>query len=309
MTDINSPEGLISNFQTQLEHQWSRFRAVEADDSSRGSSYETALQNLLQEYFGGRFDILSNCSVMDSELDCFDTFGKNAKNEIDVVALFSHASPRIILRETDVNWIPLEGISFLCEVKSRIDKGRLDSDLEKLEILRRLERDPDDRFATKVHGEYCVDHQLHCLVYDCSSIADETLNALLTESTAWDMVLLVEEDTLIVNNTLPAARYIRSMAITSQIRRTDVVYDELGEVAIPSEGDESILSVDNGLAWFIIALSITIPVPIGVSTVSSLSELITRSFTGIRHGAASSVNEQDGMRCEPADSEDTDKKE
>lgn len=309
MTDVNSPEGLIANFQTQLEHQWSRFRDIEGDDSSRGSSYETALQDLLREYFGGRFDILSNCSIMDSELACFDAFGKNAKNEIDVVALFSHASPRIILRETNMNWVPLEGVSFLCEVKSRIDKGRLESDLKKLEILRGLEVDPDDRFGTKVHGDYSVDHQVHCLVYDRSSIADETLDALLSDSTAWDIILLVEDDTLIVNGTLPVFKYLQSMAISSQVSETDVVHEEPKKVVIPGDGDESTLSVGNGLAWFIIALSITIPVPLGVTTVSSLSQLVSQSSTGIRQGATSSIDEQDSIRYEPADFEDKDEEE
>lgn len=306
MTDVNSPKGLISNFQTQLEHQWNRFRAIDADDSSRGSSYERALQDLLEEYFGGRFDILSNCSIMDSELACFEAFGKNSENEIDVVALFSHASPRIILRETDVNWIPLEGVSFLCEVKSRIDKGRLESDLEKLQILRSLEIEPDDRFGTKVHGDYSVDHQLHCLVYDRSSIADETLNTLLSDTNAWDMVLLVENDTLIVNSSIPVIKYLESMAIASQVSETDMVNEELSEVVIPGDGNGSMLSVGNGLAWFIIGISITIPVPLGITTVSSLSQLIRRSFTGVRHGATSSIDENDSINYEPTNPENRD---
>jgi hypothetical protein len=119
---------------------------------------------------------------MDEQLACFDLFSDDSENEIDVMALFSHASPRIILQETDVNWVPLEGISFLCEIKSRIDKGRLESDLEKLEIVRSIEVDPDDRFGTDVTGSYSVYYQLHCLVYDQSSISDDTLESILNDN-------------------------------------------------------------------------------------------------------------------------------
>lgn len=118
MPKIDSPEGLINRFQTQLEHQWSRYRDIEGDDSARGSSYESALCDLLDEYFGGRFDLHTNCSIMDDRLDCFEAFDESAENEIDVVALFSHATPRLVLREGDIQWVPLAGVSFLCEVKS-----------------------------------------------------------------------------------------------------------------------------------------------------------------------------------------------
>lgn len=305
MPKINNPDALISNFQTQLEHQWSRFRDIEADDSARGSSYETALQELLKEYFGGRFDILSNCSIMDSQLACFDSFSDQSENEIDVVGLFSHASPRIILQETDVNWVPLQGVSFLCEVKSRIDKGRLESDLEKLGIVRSLEEDPDERFGTKVHGDYCVDHQVHCLVYDRSSISDKALNSLLEDNTSWDMVLIVEDDVLVVNKSLPVSEYLQSMAIASQLPTPDEMPDEEGDIVIPGEANSNMLSLSNGLAWFVVSLSISIPVPIGLTTASTLSQLIGASSTGVKLGATSSIDKKT-LRYEKPESQDRD---
>lgn len=307
MAEINTPTGLIRNFQTQLEHQWQRYRGTEGDDSARGSSYESALQDLLDEYFGGRFDIWSNCSVMDSQLACFDTFEKNAQNEIDVVALFSQASPRIVLREMDMNWVPLEGISFLCEVKSRVDKGRLESDLRKLEILRELEIDPDDRFPTKVHGDYTVDHQLHCLIYDKGTISDDTLNSLLDGSDAWDLVLLVEDDTLIVNGTLPILPHLRSMAVSSQVMNADDEEndgDRVMEAQLPANVDCSCISLSNGLAWFILAISVTIPVPLGVGTSSCLFRLLQQSITGLQWGAKSEVTKEDTVEWKSVDPED-----
>lgn len=147
------------------------------------------------------------------------------------------------------------------------------------------------------------------VLYDRSSIADETLDDLLSDSTAWDIILLVEDDTLIVNGTIPMIEYLQSMAISSQVRETDVVHEEPRRVVIPGDGAESTLSVGNGLAWFTIALSITIPVPLGVTTASSLSQLVSQSSTGVRQGATSSIDGQDRIRYEPADFEDKDEEE
>lgn len=299
MTEINSPEGLIRRFQTQLEHQWRRYRDIEADDSARGSSYESALRDVLQMYFGGRFDLHTNCSVMDQNLACFDAFHQNAQNEIDVLALFSHATPRIVLHEGDIQWVPLAGISFLCEVKSRIEKGKLKTDLEKLKILRSLEKDPNDRFGTKVHGDLTVDHQLHCLIYDRAQIADTTMESLLKGSDAWDLLLIVEEDTLVINSTLPVLKIIERSAIGSHL--IDNKRDpERKRVASPDE-EIHFISSSNGLAWFILSLSHSIPVPIGISTANTLHELITYSMTGMEYGATTEVNDDDMVEFEEVD--------
>lgn len=284
MVKIDSPNGLIVNFQTQLEHRWHRFRNMAGDDSARGSSYESAFQKLLNEYFGGRFDIRENCSVLDRELNCFNEFGKNAQNEVDIVALFSHATPRLVLQEGDMKWMPLEGSSFLCEVKSQVDKGKLEADLKKLEILRRLERDPDDRFGTAVRGDFCVNHHLHCLVYDRASISDETMNSILEQNDAWDLVLLVEDDVLIVNDTMPANEYLIKNVLFSRVINDT---DDAAQSQVPNEN--GCISVDHGLAWYLMILAISIPVPLGKQTSDTFSTLLRQSVLGIQPGATTEI--------------------
>lgn len=204
MTDISSADELTRRFQTQLDHEWQRFRDIDANDTSRGSSYETELSNILESYLGSSYEIVTNCSIMDRDLECFDTFETSGQNEFDVVSLFCQAIPRIVVEEGKIRWVPLPSIAFVCEVKSRVDKGRLSSDLDKLSTLRSLEGDPADRFPTKMQGPSTVDRQIHCLVYDQASIANDTFTELLAQSqNSWDMVLIVEENVLVVNETLP----------------------------------------------------------------------------------------------------------
>ncbi|KPN29966.1 hypothetical protein SY89_00686 [Halolamina pelagica] len=297
MTTINSPAGLLESFQNQLEHDWSRFRNIAGNDTARGSSYENALSNLLDQYLGGKFDIHTACSVMDRNVSCFDKFGNGASNEIDVVALFSHSTPRIVLREHEITWVPLSGVAFLCEVKSRVDKGRLESDLDKLSVLRELEKDPDDRFGVTVSGDYSVNHQLHCLVYDESSISDDELNSQLANSTDWDLVLLVKEGTLMINNTLSISEYLVPLAIASQIPDPSnderiSNSDEPQDIHIPGNSEDGIISINNGLTWFILAISGSIPWPVGLTTADHLSQLAMKSETKLQFGAAKSVSEQ-----------------
>jgi len=303
MAKINSPHGLISNFQTQLEHQWSRFRELEGDDSARGSSYESAFSDLLEEYFGGRFDIFTNCSVMDHSLSCFDAFERGAQNEIDVIGLYNHATPRLVLRERDMKWVPLEGVAFLCEVKSRVDKGRIQSDLQKLSILRELESDPDDRFGVTVSGDYSVDHQLHCLIYDRSSISDETLNSNLSESEVWDLVLLVEDDVLIINHTLPVIEILKFQAVKSQASNMASDDGEVKRTMVPDEENYTCLSLSNGLAWFMLALSGSVPWPVGLTTTRSFTQLLAESQTGMKYSATTQVTEKNAHEWESVDSE------
>ena len=299
MPQINTPSGLISNFQTQLEHDWSRFRDLEGDDSARGASYEKAFRDLLNEYLGGRFDFYTNCSVMDENLDCFEEFGDGPNNEVDIVSLFSHSTPRLVLREENMTWVPLEGISFLCEVKSRVDKQRLGSDIDKLSILRELEKDPDERFGPTVSGDCSVNHQIHCLVYDESSISDKSLMSKLEGNTAWDLVLLVKDDILIVNQSLPIQEYLLTTAVASQLpnpQEDERIPTEEGsypkKIVFPGDSESNALSIDSGLTWFMLALAGSIPWPIGHTTTNHLSQLAMASKTNVQFGASTSITEE-----------------
>lgn len=293
MANTSPIDNLLSTFQNQLERDWRKFRNIEGNDTSRGSSYESALSNILNKYFEGIYKIETNCSIMDMELKCFDEFRSSSQNEFDVVALFRQASPRVILKEGDVTWIPLSAVAFLCESKSKVDKGRLKSDLKKFQILRSIESDPDDRFPTKVHGDFNVDHQIHCLVYDKSEISNSTMTDLLEKYTdAWDIILVVETDTIILNSTVPYVDLLRNQAIGTQMDAisSDTDGDVVRKIANPTH---NFMSVSNGFAWFMIVLSATIPVPLAIQTTELFTNLIKETKSGLQYGAKTSVDSDD----------------
>ena len=308
MSDSSPIDNLLGIFQNQLERDWRTFRDIEGNDTARGASYEDALSDILSEYFGGIYNVETNCSVMDANLECFNEFDSSSQNEFDVVSLFRQANPRVILREGDITWVPLSAIAFLCEAKSKVDTGRLEDDLEKLESLRLLEADPDDRFPTKVSGDVTVDHQVHCLVYDRAEISNSAMTDLLdTYSTAWDIVLIVETDTVIVNGTIPYIEFLRDEAAATQL---DAISDdsEGGMARAIDDPTHDFISVSNGFAWFMIVIGLSIPIPLSVQTVELFRNIVKETPSGAQYGAKTSVTSDDTLLSplEPEDVEEVD---
>ena len=57
------------------------------------------------------------------------------QNEIDVVATFNSAYPKIIVKLGDVNFVAYDSVAFLAEIKTTLDKTNLTEDLIKFEKI------------------------------------------------------------------------------------------------------------------------------------------------------------------------------
>ena len=247
-------EELINGFENALRSEWRQYREQSFNTNTKGGAYETALKELLQQYLGNILDIRTRSAIVDAKLDCFSLLTEG-ENEIDIVATYKTATPNIVFEAGDMSWVPYDGVSFLCEVKSSLSKSSLESDLEKIEKLVDLRDSPEDRFHTYTSTPYSVNHQLMCLVYDEENIADSSKSDLLEEySDVWDLMLVVEEDEMYVNSTLPFMDFLFP---------TDV-------------GDPHWIYVENGLAWFILALSTSIPYPDTVYAADPILNLISQ---------------------------------
>jgi hypothetical protein len=163
-----------------------------------------------------------------------------------------------------MNWVPYDGVAFTCEVKSSLSKSNLEKDLKKLNILEELRGNPTKRFPQNLTGtDMVVPHQLHCLVYDENEISRQSRNELFYEyPSAWDLLLIVDEDKLLLNSTLPYARHLFGRD--------------------RQEGEFQWCHIENGLLWLIVALSVSIPQPPVVQTVNPLVKMA--SFMGASTG-------------------------
>jgi hypothetical protein len=269
---------LFERIQQQLSHDWKAIRKVYAN--SKGDTYEQTLSDFLTSYFGGVYDINTKVAVIDQNLTSFEVFDFiSGDDEIDLVASFSQAQPRIIFKTGDgkgeLRWVPFEAVAFICEIKSQLTKQSLESDFDKIESISRISDSIDDRFGPMISGDYTITDPLQCLVYDRESIADDTLEGILRSNYShWHMVLLVENDVLLLNRNIPLSDFfVSKMFEGNVIPEFPPGVLEQTESEWDTEIDPDIITLNNGLFWFLMTISATIPDPLSVNTANSLNAL------------------------------------
>lgn len=277
----NQGEWLFNRVQEQLEREWDELRELYAN--SKGSTYEQTLKDFLDSYFGGVYDVNTKVAVIDENLVSFQEFDfVQGDDEIDLVATFAQAKPRIIFKtggnEGELRWVPFESVAFICEVKSQLTKGSLESDFDKLESLSLISESlDDDRLGINIGGDFTTTPPLHCLVYDRESIADDTLEEILKNNYEnWDILLLVENDTLLLNRNIPLSEtFVPSSEMFGPEQMPELPPHILAQVETEwdIEIDPDIITLDNGLFWFLITISASIPDPLSVNTANSLNAL------------------------------------
>ena len=135
----------------------------------------------------------------------------------------------------------------------------------------------ENRFGVTVGGNYTIEDPLQCLVYDRESIADDTLDGILTENQEhWHMVLIVENDVLILNRSLPLSEIFAPSSDdfgSEGMPEIPPEYLAMLEEQADINLDPAIITLDNGLFWFLITISASIPDPMSVNTANSLNAL------------------------------------
>jgi len=285
---------LVEGIQEQLNQDWNEFRDQHHNPSNKGASYEEALGDFLNKYYRGVYEIQTQTVIIDENLEVFNLFDTlRGEHEIDLVGLFESARPRIVFEVGEMTYVPLIGAAFLCEVKSKIDKGRLEKDLQKLQKVSKLAKMEDRSFAIAQTGTYTTNHQIKCLVYDENAISEEELvDKLIQYQDSWDMLLSVRENTLFINSSLPIFDDCKGIAdhFDDDLDVDDISFKGLNNVSEDIDPEqaaraEAVLKRDirrsrnfgilnDGLSWFLILLSASIPRPLGVDTADTLKNLI-----------------------------------
>lgn len=267
---------LITGFSNQLSQEWEQYTTQAYNSNTKGAAYEKALARLLEDYFGGVYDIHTRTAIIDEELECFHVFDNPQQNEIDVVAVSKNSKPRLVFRVDQMQWVPYNSVPFICEVKSNLTTDGLRSDLEKTQKLRKLT--PEERRTRTpltFNRELAVEHQVLTLVYnDSERVSDSTLTQILSENLdSWDLVLLAQEDAIIVNPKMP---------IGSRPTTEDDLPDEAGPalqdtfdwILSRERSSNGLLIEEEGLLKFIFVLSVSIPYSVGVNSTATFEAML-----------------------------------
>lgn len=282
----NDPEWLLNQVQNQLDSDWEEYREIK--HGSKGTQYEKTLKGFLDQYYGNIYDIKIKTSLIDPEKKAFDIFDFSGDDEFDVVGTFRQANPRIVFETGEapnqLHWVPYICVAFVCEVKSQLTKQSLEGDLEKLSNLSELDQTIEDRFGLNLSGEYTIEEPLKCLIYDRESISEDSLNELLLEHLEdWHLLLIVENDTIILNSKLPMAQSLVPSSDSFGPADLDEPLPEeaLAEIedAYGIDTDPAILTTDRGLLNFITAIAVSVPDPLSISTIDTILSMTQGATT------------------------------
>ena len=192
---------LVDDMGKQLSNEFERLKSLYYNPNTKGMGYEKVLKDILDDYLGSIVTLDNRCFLIDHDLKLLNNLTPE-KDEYDVVATFNNACPRIVLLRDPMKYVPLDAVAFLIEVKQTLTKTDLGEDLEKLECI--SSSDTSGRFGATFKGAFSVDYPIKILAYYEKSIKNDEFFKLLNEQlNNWDMIIIVKDDLLFVNPTLP----------------------------------------------------------------------------------------------------------
>lgn len=192
---------LLESVERELRDKFNQLRNLHYNPNTKGYSYEKALKDFLELYLGGIYDFHVRVPIIDFELETFAVFS-SGENEFDIVSTYKTAIPRIVFKAEETAFVPYDAVAFITEVKQTLNKGALKKDLRKLDKLNKLRL--GKRFGVTIGGDFNIQRPLRALFYYESEISDKTLLELLNKyESAWDLTIVLEDDMILANPSLP----------------------------------------------------------------------------------------------------------
>ncbi|MBZ5529575.1 MAG: hypothetical protein LAN71_16970 [Acidobacteriia bacterium] len=201
MTKESEALKLLESVESELINKFKQLRELHYNPNTKGYSYEKALKDFLELYLGGIYDFHVRVPIIDCKLESYSVFS-SGENEFDVVGTYKTAVPKIVFKAQETSFVPYDAVSFLLEVKQTLNNEVLENDLRKLNKLNRLPL--GNRFGVTIGGKYNIQRPLKALFYYESEISDKTLLSTLDKyGNAWDLTIVLDDNTLLANPQLP----------------------------------------------------------------------------------------------------------
>ncbi len=241
---------LMSAMHQKMKDEFERYKKLHYNPNTKGGGYEKVVLSMLTDYIGSAFNFHQRAQLIDAEMKYMDIFAKGS-NEIDVIATFRNASPNLILKIQDTEFVPYDAVAFMIEVKERMDKSNLEVDLDKLRKIAMLPLTPD-RCQPPLTGSYNIERPLRILFYYDISIDDREEERLLLEHYSdWDLIVVLQKDVIILNMSLPI-----SDILPEQFKNVQIFHWE-----------------QNPLVSLLLIILASVPMPLSVSVLKTFLNL------------------------------------
>jgi hypothetical protein len=252
-------QNIINGISKDIISEFEKFRDIQANTNTKGGVYEKTVSKFFTDYLGSRFDFHTRAHLLDINMEYLELLSLG-QNEIDVVATFNSAYPKIIVKLGDVNFVAYDSVAFLAEIKTTLDKTNLTKDLKKFEKISGLPLSENKirMGGGFVGGNYVIERPLRILFYFDSEIQEATREELLVNHyLAWDIMLIVQRKEIVLNSSLPMVKFL--------MQKSGI------EAKIYSFGG------DNTFIMLMLILAATIPFPETVPTINTFLNLDTYS--------------------------------
>jgi hypothetical protein len=127
-------QSIINGISLDIISEFEKLRDIQANTNTKEGVYEKAVSKFFTDYLGSRFDFYTRAHLLDIKMEYLELLSLG-QNEIDVVATFNSAYPKIIVKLGDVNFVAYDSVAFFAEIKSTLDKNNLTKDLIKFEKI------------------------------------------------------------------------------------------------------------------------------------------------------------------------------
>src|SRR3989442_1510632 len=125
---------LLAAIHAKITDEFRRYEGIHYNTNTKGSDYEKVVADLIKEYLDSTLIVHVRSQLIDVNMEYLTIFDRGII-EVDVVGTYRTASPNIVLKIKDTEFIPYDTVAFAMEVKEQLDKQKLEDDLIKLQKI------------------------------------------------------------------------------------------------------------------------------------------------------------------------------
>lgn len=189
---------ILTRIEEQLKTKFEELRNEKYNQNTKGYDYEEIVKQFLEDYIGGGFEVLIRMGVLDAELKVLN-FLKPTENEFDVIGLYRNAVPKLVHRRL----VPYDSVAFIFEIKQTLTITNLKDDLAKFERIKNLKINKQRFNFNCWFPKNLIKRPLRVLFYYELHANIEKVCELLNSSDSWDLCVILKEDNVLMNSTIP----------------------------------------------------------------------------------------------------------